>query len=231
MLKLRGVLAAVVLIVGAAEVRADSVAFSPTGGTFNTASFNQIGNDGFSFTVGSLPIAVTSLGYFHDGTVHSNPVGIYDVSTQSLVVSTVVTTTSSALGVPSFDYQSIAQTVLTPGHSYEVVGFEGGTGSQIYAQYTTAGDASHLNPASGISFGKYFYDFNGSLDLPSYGNNVGDSNPYGVSPDGSSYMGPNFQFEILGGGSTAVPLPASLWGGGALLAGTAVVRKARARRA
>lgn len=193
------------LAAAAGQSSADTVAFSPSGGSIMT-TYNDVGNDGLKFTVGNSNITVTSLGYFHDGTVHTNPVGIYQFSGGSLVAQANVTTTNGAVAGASFDYQSISPIVLLANTTYELVGQENYTNtSDISGQYVTTANAAHMNPASGITFDGYYYDYNGSLDLPgiAYGN---------------SYQGPNFQFEISpAGGPAAVPVPASAFGGSALL--------------
>jgi hypothetical protein len=212
------------LAVSAVQASADSVAYSPDNGTYNDLAgqnFSPVGNDGLIFTVGANNITVTALGYFHDGAVHINPVGIYDLSDNALLTSADVTTTSGVAPLPTFDYQAIAPLVLSAGQQYEVVGQEGSAdGSVISGQFVvSSADNTNMNPGGGITFDGYRYDYNTSLDLP-------------TTPWPDSYQGPNFQFTVGNNNSNAlqtVPLPTSVLGGSTLI-GLMFFAKARHRK-
>lgn len=198
---------------------ADSVAFSPTSGGSINAGYQFYGNDGYVFTVGSSAIEVTQLGYYHDTAAHSNPVGIYRVSDSVLMGSTNVTTTggSPAADPATFDYTptSIA---LAANTQYVLVGFESyfNPTTTISRQYVTGDNATSMNPAAGISWDYYRFNWDtGGLSIPTYIPGV-DLNSTGL---GNVYMGPNLQFEVLTGGSQAVPLPAAAGVGFSMLGG------------
>jgi hypothetical protein len=206
-MRLASIVASGILALAASATRsfADSVAFTPVDGGFSTNIY-PVGNDGFFFTP-TVDIAVTSLGYYVDGLAHSNDVGIYQVSNQSLLVSTIVIVPATTDNIPTdnppvFVYAPIAQTVLTAGVEYAVVGNEE-TG--LAGEYITA--SGNVNAASGITFNGYAYNYDTSLDFP--------TNSYDPG-----YFGPNFTFTSPDGGSapSAVPLPASLYSGSGLLA-------------
>jgi hypothetical protein len=185
----------------AGTAMADTAAFSPTGGTYES-NIGSGGNDGLFFTVGASPILVTALGYFHDGGVHTNSVGIFRVSDNALMGSTSVTTTSGSAPLPSFDYASTSIS-LAANTSYVVVGHYW---YDILANYTT----NNLGTAAGITYDGYKYDTSSTLGVPSIG----------YSP---AYIGPNFQFQL-------VPLPAAAISGGATLASVGALALIRRRR-
>jgi len=86
------------------------------------------GNDGVQFRL-TADIRVTALGYYdrnQNGLSQSHPVGIYSVSSQSLLASATVGAGSSLVGL--FRYESITPLDLSAGESYRLVGFHPGTG-------------------------------------------------------------------------------------------------------
>jgi hypothetical protein len=178
----------------------------------DSSNYYPIGNDGLVFTVGDTPISVTALGYFHDGTVHANPVGIFDLSNDQLVTpETYVTTTAGLLPIPSFDYTTISPVTLAADHQYEVVGFEDtvvadASISAISAQYESY--LADANPAPGITLNSYMYDYNTSFDLTTL-----PGTPYDPA-----YFGPNFEFTV-GDLSSDIPVPApsTIFGFGSIL--------------
>jgi hypothetical protein len=141
-------------------------AFSPV----LTPNLADTGNDGLFFTPNTA-ISVTALGYVDCGFSVGHDVGLYDVTTSTLLAETTVTISST----PSdgFYYNSISPLLLTAGNEYAVVG------TQVPADSNWT--ASSVNPAPGITFNGYAYDFNSTLDLP-------------TTPYGTAYFGPNFQF-------------------------------------
>ncbi len=193
------------LAVTAGRTSANTVGFSPDGGGFST-DIGSVGNDGFYFTPTSN-IFVTQLGYFQDGLTHQSQVGIYQVSTDALMISTSVNVTPTINNIPPssaiFSYTDVSATELFAGTQYAVVGLEP---SNLAGEYVTGID--HMNPAAGITFNGYFYDYNNVLDLP--------TNPYNAA-----YFGPNFQFSTTSNPSpnaaSSVPLPASAMSGLAML--------------
>ena len=157
------------------------------------------------------------MGYYVDGLAHQDEVGIYQVSNESLLVSTLVTVTATGDGNPTanppvFDYASIAPVTLSAGTEYVVVGFEA---YNLAGQYVTAD--GNVDAAAGIVFNGYAYDYNSDLDIPTISYDPG-------------YFGPNFQFTFASSNTNiVVPLPASALGGSALL-GLMFVVKARSRK-
>jgi hypothetical protein len=149
--------------------KADTIAFSPT----LSLNGSGVGNDGFFFTP-TTAISVTSLGYVDCGFSVGHDVGLYDVSTSTLLWSTTVTGSSTLDS--GFRYDLITPVSLTAGNEYAVVG------TQVTADSNwTAGS---LGVAAEITFNGYFYDYNPTLDLP-------------ATPYGTAYFGPNFQYVVV----------------------------------
>ena len=108
---------------------------------------------GWSFTAGSAPVTVTSLGYLNDGAagaaaVHS--VGIYDAATKILLAPGVTVTTSGG-GLTgtnaTFTYVQLPQPlVLAPHTAYVIAGTEAGTGWMEAPRQTSV--AYGLDPAA-----------------------------------------------------------------------------------
>src|SRR5208283_540118 len=89
-------LCAVGLFTGMLSVaQADTIAFAPTG--LSAISGEPVGNDGLFFTP-STTIWVTALGYVYPGSSVGNVVGLYDVSTSTLLASATITSSSTASG-------------------------------------------------------------------------------------------------------------------------------------
>src|ERR1035441_4742873 len=95
--------------------KADTIAFSPT----LSLNGSGVGNDGFFFTP-TTAISVTSLGYVDCGFSVGHDVGLYDVSTSTLLASTTVTGSSTLDS--GFRYDLITPVSLTAGNEYAVVG-------------------------------------------------------------------------------------------------------------
>ena len=166
--------------------RGDAIAFSPTL-SLNGAG---VGNDGFFFTP-AVTISVTELGYVDCGFSVGHDVGLYDVSTSTLLASTTVT--GSSTPDSGFYYNLIAPVTLTAGDEYAVVG------TQVEADSNWTADS--LSVATDIIFDGYEYDKNTTLDLPNI-------------PYDTPYFGPNFQFEVV---SVPEPMTTALMIKGALL--------------
>ncbi len=145
------------LFTGALSVaKADSMAFTPP--VLNSFGGEPTGNDGEFFTP-TISIWVTALGYVNPGSSVGNEVGLYDVSTTTLLASTTITSSSTLSG--SFLYQTIAPVLLTAGNEYAVSGlYTTGDGAIGYTADSGVGVASE------ITFDGYKYDSSSSLDLP-----------------------------------------------------------------
>jgi hypothetical protein len=179
-----------------------SIAFTPP--ALNSFGNEPTGNDGEFFTP-TTSIWVSALGYVSPGSSVGNEVGIYNVSTTTLLASATLTSSSTVDG--NFLYEAIAPVLLTAGQEYAVVGlYTAGNGAVGYTA------DSGVGAAAGITFNGYAYDNNSTLDLPT-----------------DSYMppifGPNFQF-------TAVPEASTMIAGVLLLlpfgaCGLRILRKSR----
>jgi hypothetical protein len=182
--------------------QADIVAFAPP--ALNFVPSEGLGNDGLFFTP-TVDISVTSLGYVQPGTTVGNPVGLYIVGSDTLLVSTLVN--NSATLVNGFYYQSITPVTLTAGVEYAVVGNYSGAPAQGFTADSGVGAAAEIN------FIGYEYDSNGSLDLPT----IGWAPPI---------FGPNFEY-------TPVPEPTTIISGVLMLLpfGASTLRILRKRQA
>lgn len=167
---------------GLIEAEADTIAFSPT--SLSLISGEPAGNDGLFFTP-TTAIFVTSLGYVNCGFSVGHPVGLYDVTTSTLLASTTIT--GSSIFNSNFRYNLITPVTLTAGHQYAIVGtYTPGTGPDTGYQAASAGAAAL------ITYQGYKYDTHSTLDLP-------------TTSYSSPIFGPNFQF-------VPVPEPATFAG-------------------
>jgi hypothetical protein len=190
-------LCAVGLFMGMSNVTQAAIAFNPTLTAFGS---EPNGNDGLFFTVNAT-ISVTSLGYVDPGTVAGNAVGLYDVTTSTLLGSATVTSLDPLTS--SFHYSSITPITLTPGDTYAVVGYYGDSTAVGY-------DAPNAGAAPQINYLYYAYDHNGSLDIPT------------TTDFPTPIFGANFQFSV-------VPEPTTMVAGAGAL-GLALLGIGRARR-
>jgi len=145
------------LFIGILSVaKADTIAFTPP--VLNSFGGEPTGNDGEFFTP-TISIWVTALGYVSPGSSVGNEVGLYNVSTTTLLASTTITSSSTLSG--SFLYQTITPVLLTAGNEYAVSGlYTAGDGAIGYTA------DSGIGAAPEITFDGYEYDSNSSLDLP-----------------------------------------------------------------
>ncbi|MGO8836034.1 MAG: hypothetical protein ACLQAH_05520 [Limisphaerales bacterium] len=150
-------LCAVGLFTGILSVaKADTIAFTPP--VLNSFGGEPTGNDGEFFTP-TISIWVTALGYVSPGSSVGNEVGLYNVSTTTLLASTTITSSLTLSG--SFLYQTIVPVLLTAGNEYAVSGlYTAGDGAIGYTADSGVGAAPE------ITFDGYEYDSNSSLDLP-----------------------------------------------------------------
>jgi hypothetical protein len=193
MKKMLGILVCVAALAIAGSASAGPVtAFSPS--VLNPVVNEQWGNDGEFFTPNTW-ITVTALGYASPGSIAGNQVGLYDLSTATLLASATILTTSTLLN--NFHYESIVPVTLDPTHHYAVVGLYLNNGAVGYTA-----DAG-VGAASDITFDGYKYDLNGSLDIPT----IGYAPPI---------FGPNFQYSVPDGGATLMLLGGALVGIGTL---------------
>jgi len=135
--------------------QADNIAFSPL--VLNSIGSEPTGNDGEFFTP-TTPISVTALSYVEPGSSAGNPVGLYNVLTETLLASATITSSSTAAG--GFLYEPITPVSLTAGVEYAVVGlYTAGNGAIGYTA------DSGVGAAPDITFDGYKYDNNSTLDL------------------------------------------------------------------
>ena len=163
---------------GLSMAQADTIAFSPT----LSLNGSGVGNDGFFFTPATA-ISVTSLGYVDCGFSVGHDVGLYNVSTSTLLASTTVTGVSTLDS--GFYYNLIAPVALTAGDEYAVVG------TQVPADSNWTVGSMVVAPE--ITFDGYEYDYNPTLDLPAI-------------PYATAYFGPNFQYTTI----APAPEPATM---------------------
>src|SRR5208283_5058410 len=120
--------------------KADTIAFTPP--VLNSFGDEPTGNDGEFFTP-TTSIWVTALGYINPGSSVGNEVGLYDVSTTTLLASAMITSSSMAAG--GFLYEPIAPVLLTAGNEYAVAGlYTAGNGAIGYTADSGVGAAPDI---------------------------------------------------------------------------------------
>jgi hypothetical protein len=178
-------LAAATLI--AAPAAAQVFVASPGGGTLRFGNNFTLGS---SFTVGSNPVSVTSLGVWdsnNDGLTFAKPVGIWDSANTLVATATIPAGTTGTL-VGEFRYMSITPIVLSANASYTIGAFYASSDSDLLHDHTGG-----LAPTMSSDFTNYTARFD---------NATGFSDPTGGT-SGPAYVGPSFQY-------TVVPEPSSL---------------------
>ena len=158
--------------------QADIIAFTPP--VLNSFGSEPTGNDGEFFTP-TTPISVTALSYVEPGSSAGNPVGLYNVLTETLLASATITSSSTASAF--FLYEPITPVTLTAGDEYVVAGlFTPDTGDIGYNVGTST--AYNMGAAPDITFDGYKYNDNSTLELPTTS----------YSPP---IVGPNFQYDVV----------------------------------
>lgn len=158
------------------------------------------GMDGFEF-VPTQNLLVTDLGWYDhdgDGLLQSHPVAIFDASSQAILASASVTTSSALDLVTHFRFETLPVPIaLTAGHSYTVAGLALGPNFDPYV----------TNPVGGTTFGpvitftQYRYEFSNSLVFPT------------STDPGNPFFGPNFRYtSVPESGCTSALLGLSLLG-------------------
>jgi hypothetical protein len=170
------------------------VAFAFPG--FGDDVLNVEGNDGVVFTP-NVDIWVTELGYLdssQDGFVNgTHAVGIFEESTQSLLAS--VSVTSSSPLTASFRYVALPGPLqLSSGTTYVVVGH---TGDNEDAWYIALPDEMTIAPE--IAYSHYTWNYDPDLTFP---DDLDEFTAY--------WGGPNFQYTVVPEPSTAVLLGCGL---------------------
>jgi len=174
--------------------------------TSPTIDFNNITHlVGWEFTA-NTNILVTALGFYDNpvnGLTASHDIGIYDATTQALVLSGVVNPSDPYSNW--FNWHSVAPTMLTAGQTYDIVAVLGGDART----WDPVGYA--VNPL--VTWLRNVWS-NGVTDLE-----------FPLSSDGNTngYFGPNFD----GTGTLAVPEPAS---GTLMVVGLGMLAVARRRK-
>jgi uncharacterized protein (TIGR03437 family) len=187
----------------AGTARADTVAINlpgpinPAGGVlpFNYTQGSYL--MGFVFRANSA-ISITQLGFYDSNltgvpeTFASSAVGVYDMSTNTLLTSATVLPSDPATGL--FRYVSISPLKLNTSDTYAIVGVSG-------SNYYTVGVQASAAPAnSAITYVSTAYYSPGGADTqtrilvePDYFS-VGDIFGNAAPPDTLNDFGPNFQF-------------------------------------
>ncbi len=171
----------------AAPAAAQVFVASPGGGTLRVGNNFTLGS---SFTVGSIPVSVFSLGVWDsnaDGLAVAKPVGLWN-STGTLLASATVPAGTTGTLVGEFRYTSITPIVLSANTSYTVGAFYASSDTDQLHDHT--GGAA---PTMSSDFTNYVARFD---------NATGFSDPTGGA-SGPAYVGPSFQYAV-------VPEPSSL---------------------
>ena len=194
---------------GAGTASADTVAINVTGPINRSTSvlpFNYTQGSyllGFVFRANSA-IDITQLGFYDSNltgvaeTFVSSAVGIYDMSTNSLLTSATVLPSAPATGL--FRYVAITPLTLNTSHTYAIVGVSGTN------YYTVGVQASAAPVNSAIAYVSPAYYSPGGADAPTkiliepdYFT-VGDIFATPAPPGTLNDFGPNFQFTAAGAG-------------------------------
>jgi hypothetical protein len=199
--------------VGAGTARADTVAINlagsinPPGGAlpFNYTQGSYL--TGFVFRANSA-ISITQLGFYDSNltgvpeTFVSSAVGVYDMTTNTLLTSATVLPSAPATGL--FRYVSISPLTLNTSHTYAIVGVTG-------TNYYTVGVQASAAPAdAAITYVStaYYTTETTTLVEPntfSLGNIFGNAPPTTTLND----FGPNFQFTSTAAGPAITSLSPS----------------------
>jgi hypothetical protein len=186
------------------QTRADTIAFSVSGGGLRGVATN--GTFGYTFTLSSA-VSVTNLGLFdfgNNGLAQSHTVDIWNSTGTVLATATIPAGTGGTL-TNGFRYVSIASFTLTAG-TYTIGGFYSAGSSDFLLGQTAGGGVPSITGASGVSYGQ---------TRAAAGFTFPTSNPENLQ---NSYFGPNFQFTpgVPDGGSTVSLLGCALLGLAAL---------------
>ena len=177
---------------------ADSIqAFSFTSSVYRNDDPGT-GELGYTFTVGSNPVVVDSLGYINDLYNGTHTVAIFDVATQQMVPGALVTvTTSGGSSIDThFTYASLSTPMtLAANTEYQIV-------SQFFAGEYYFTNAVGFTSAPGVTFGDAVFGNYG--DPPSTPVFATGSYP----PNDPGDFGPNFTFLT---DTTPVPEPSSIY--------------------
>lgn len=203
---------ALAAFVCAGAARADTVAINVTGPINPEAGFVPPFNytqgsycAGFAFRV-KTAISITQLGFYDSNltgvpeTFANSAVGVYDMSTNSLLVSTTVHASDPASGL--FRYASITPLALNTTDTYAIVGI---TGTNYYAVGVTV-NTSPVNAAIDYLSGAGYYS-TAAGGSPGYDtqtttlvepNDFSAGNIFGTPapPNNLADFGPNFQFTV-----------------------------------
>jgi hypothetical protein len=160
---------------------ASQIAFVPSGGIGSANENPGPVNLGMVFTP-TQNIQVDSLGFYYDtGLGSSEVVGLYNVTSQSLLASITVSSANPTIG--SYLYSAITPVPLVAGQQYVVDEFVSGS----LWEY---GNTPTTDP--GITYDGHDYIYSSQLEFP---NST-------VDAAGSAYYGPNFTYS-----SASVPEP------------------------
>jgi uncharacterized protein (TIGR03437 family) len=198
--------------VGAGTARADDVAIdvtvniNPEAGSVQPFNYTQGSYiSGFAFRVNTA-ISITHLGYYDSNltsvveTFRDTPVGVYDLSTNTLLTSTTVHASDPANGL--FRYVAITPLALSTTHTYAVVGVTGSNFYTVGVQKSTSPVNAAINYLSAASYyssaGSPGYDTQTSTLIQP--NDFSAGNVFGT-PTPSTFLcdfGPNFLLTTPG---------------------------------
>ncbi|MFQ5423437.1 MAG: hypothetical protein ACE5F9_05590 [Phycisphaerae bacterium] len=178
-------LAAAIVLSTGVEAHAQTIAWTVTPEPSSTV---QSGLFGTEFAP-NADIAVSSLGWYDDtaaspdGLLVSHDVGIFEVATQTLVVSTTVPAGTTTTKINEFRFVPVTPVTLTAGTAYVIVGIADGDP----ARFVTPGGNMTVHPA--LTLGPW-WDTLGQQTL---------AFPMNVQPALTvRLMGPNLLFDIVG---------------------------------
>ena len=171
--------------------------YPPEAWDFANSSFNFTSGTwsfGNVFTVGSSPVTVTALGYYHGGGpwTDTHDVGLFDTS-GNLVISSTLVEGGGCTDIGHFCFNAIAPITLLPTQSYLIVGYSG------IDPYTWNDPGFDWDPR--ITYIGNNWVASGSLTFTGFGL---------INDTTDGYWGPNF----LMSGSTPEPGSLLLFGSG-----------------
>ena len=154
-------------------------------------------------------LGVREVGNAVDGLAIAHDVGILDVTTQSLLMSTTVAAGPCSLGLSGFCFNTLVNPVpIGPGNYVIVMTMPAGNADKTLSSLTSVGTAPEITYITSV------IDAGTSLHFP---------NPTFNGMHDAGLFGPNFLFETE---ATAVPEPATL----SLLGSALCVMSARRRK-
>lgn len=191
------------LLIAGAPVRAGATTvavsvINQSGGAHSTNTF------GWSFTTGNVPLSVTDLGFWDegsDGLLGSHEVGIWDLTTEILLGSTTVSSgTTDPIDGAGWRYNSSSTPFVLAANTSYVIGALAISSSDEIGFLSPGTDADNITTAPEIS--AFLTGRTSTANTFTFPD---------VPITAGRYFGPNFRFEPVPEPSTAI-----LFGGGLL---------------